>query len=113
MSFLVFGDQSLDTHTFLNDFCQYGRPSVLSRSFLEQTGFALREEIDRLPSLQRNRIPEFSTILELNKLYYAKNTRNPALDSALLCIAQLSQYIESVQILYRIHFHANTSNQSF
>lgn len=94
MSFLVFGDQSLDTHTFLTDFCQHRRPSVLSRSFLEQAGSALREEIDRLPSLQRNRIPEFTTILELNKLYHARNIRNPAVDSALLCITQLSQYID-------------------
>nr|AAR90248.1 polyketide synthase [Botrytis cinerea] len=94
MSFLIFGDQSLDTHTFLADFCQHGRPSMLSRSFLEQAGSALREEIDRLPSLQRNTIPEFSTILELNKLYHAGTIKNPAVDSALLCIAQLSQYID-------------------
>lgn len=67
---------------------------MLSRSFLEQAGSALREEIDRLPSLQRNTIPEFSTILELNKLYHAGTIKNPAVDSALLCIAQLSQYIE-------------------
>ncbi|KAM3072173.1 hypothetical protein ACMFMG_008629 [Clarireedia jacksonii] len=94
MSFLVFGDQSLDTDTFLTDFCQYGNPSVLTRSFLEQAGSALREEVNLLPALQRQKIPYFNSILELNKLYHAKTVKNPALDSALLCIAQLAQYID-------------------
>jgi hypothetical protein len=96
MSFLVFGDQSLDTDTFLTEFCQYGNPSVLTRSFLEQAGSALREEVNLLPALQRQKIPYFNSILELNKLYHAKTVKNPALDSSLLCIAQLAQYIESV-----------------
>ncbi|KAG7144862.1 Conidial pigment polyketide synthase PfmaE like protein [Verticillium longisporum] len=46
MSFLLFGDQSLNTHAFLAEFYRLGAPSILAKTFLEQAGQALREEID-------------------------------------------------------------------
>ena len=96
MAFLLFEDQSLDTHEFLAEFCHRGNLSVLSRSFLEQIGSALREEVDQLSSLERQRVPKFSSIQELNKRYHVGNIKNSAMDSALLCITQLAHYIESV-----------------
>ncbi|KAH9900317.1 polyketide synthase [Xylariomycetidae sp. FL2044] len=94
MAFLLFGDQSLDTHGFLADFFRQGRPSVLSREFLRQAGDALREEIDRLPRFQRQRIPIFRTLQQLNEKYHNQSIKCPEIDSALLCIAQLAHYID-------------------
>lgn len=94
MSFLLFGDQSTETHAFLADFCRLGDPSLLARSFLEQVATALREEVDQCSALDRARIPTFSSIKELNERYHGSPTKNSAVDSALLSITQLVHYIE-------------------
>lgn len=94
MSFLLFGDQSLDTHSFLADFCRQGFPSTLSTAFLGRISTLLQDEIERLPVLERARIPPFTTIAELNNRYHAKDIRHSAIDSALLVATQLAHYIE-------------------
>ncbi|KAI1345073.1 polyketide synthase [Xylariaceae sp. FL0016] len=94
MAFLLFGDQSLDTHGFLADFFRRGSPSILSREFLRQASDALRDEIDRLPRVQRQRIPIFRTLQQLNESYHRQSLKSPGIDSALLCIAQLAHYID-------------------
>ncbi|KAI0152922.1 polyketide synthase [Xylariaceae sp. FL1272] len=94
MAFLLFGDQSLDTHGFLADFFRQGNPSVLSREFLRLAGEALREEIDQLPRVERQKIPLFRTLQQLNEQYHAQSIKSPGIDSALLCIAQLAHYID-------------------
>ncbi|KAI1098515.1 polyketide synthase [Jackrogersella minutella] len=94
MAFLLFGDQSLDTHGFLADFYRRGNPSVLSREFLRLAGDALRDEIDRLPREERQKIPIFRTLQQLNERYHAQQPKFPGIDSALLCIVQLAHYID-------------------
>lgn len=94
VEFILFGDQSQDTHAFLADFYCHGHRSTLSRSFLEQVSTALVQEIDSLPSVQRRKLPVFSNIEELNERYHVESTRNCAIDSALLCISQLAHYLE-------------------
>ncbi len=94
MAFLLFGDQSLGVHGFLADFYQHGNPSVLSLSFLEQVGAALREEVDQMSSIERQRVPQFSSIKDLNENYQVRKIKNSAVDSVLLCITQLVHYIE-------------------
>lgn len=94
MAFLLFGDQSLDTHGFLADFYRLGNPSVLSKEFLRRAGEALRVEVDNLPRTQRQVIPVFRTLQELNEKYHGQSIKYPAIDSALLCVAQLAHYIE-------------------
>ena len=94
MAFLLFGDQSLDTHGFLADFCRQGSPSILSKTFLEQATQALILEIDQLPRLERQKIPFFRTLQQLNEKYHAQTIKYPGIDSALLCVAQLAHYIE-------------------
>lgn len=94
MSFLLFGDQSSDTYSFLSDFCRRGNPSLLSHSFLKQVSVALKAEIGGLSVLSRQRIPNFSNIEQLNRRYFESGHKYTAVDSALLCITQLAHYIE-------------------
>ncbi|KAI0137980.1 polyketide synthase [Hypoxylon sp. NC0597] len=109
MAFLLFGDQSLDTHGFLADFYRRGNPSVLSKEFLRLTGDALRDEIDRLPREERRKIPIFRTLQQLNERYHAQQIKFPGIDSALLCIAQLAHYIDRSEKEYEdVTDHRNT-----
>lgn len=94
MAFLLFGDQSLNAYECLAGFLRRTTLGILSKSFLEQTSLALQNEIDLLSSIDRQRIPTFSSIQELNERYHISNTKNSAVDSALLCITQLTHYIE-------------------
>jgi iron transport multicopper oxidase len=94
MAFLLFGDQSLNAYECLTGFFRRTNLSILSKSFLEQTSSALQNETDCLSSVDRQRIPTFSSIEELNERYHVSTTKNSAVDSALLCITQLTHYIE-------------------
>lgn len=94
MSFLLFGDQSPSAYEFLADFYRYGNPSVLALSFLEQVGSALRDEVDRMSSIERQRVPIFSSIKDLNENYRVTKIKSSAVDNVLLCITQLALYIE-------------------
>ncbi|CAI4215230.1 unnamed protein product [Parascedosporium putredinis] len=97
MAFLLFGDQSLDTHGFLAEFCRQGNPSILAKAFMERASHALRDEVDRLSKLERANIPSFKTLYQLNEKYYTQERKHPGIDSALLCIAQLAHYIDRVE----------------
>ncbi|KAK5628580.1 hypothetical protein RRF57_004295 [Xylaria bambusicola] len=97
ISFLLFGDQSLDTHGFLADFLRRGNPSVLSREFLKRAGDALRDEIENLPRVERRNIPTFRTLAQLNEGYHGQKLKCPGIDSALLCIVQLAHYIDHAE----------------
>ncbi|KAI1133382.1 polyketide synthase [Nemania abortiva] len=94
LSFLLFGDQSLDTHGFLADFLRRGNPSILSREFLALAGDALKDEIENLPRIERWKMPTFRTLPQLNEGYHGQKIKFPGIDSALLCIAQLAHYID-------------------
>ncbi|KAI1357960.1 polyketide synthase [Xylaria arbuscula] len=97
ISFLLFGDQSLDTHGFLADFLRRGNPSILSREFLKRAGDALKEEIENLSRVERRHIPTFRTLSQLNERYHGQKVKCPGIDSALLCIVQLAHYIDHAE----------------
>ncbi|KAE8447936.1 hypothetical protein EG329_010008 [Mollisiaceae sp. DMI_Dod_QoI] len=100
MAFLLFGDQTLDIHGFLADFFKSGNPSILTQSFLDKVGSALRAEVDQLSTLERRRIPHFSSVKDLNDKYHARDIKNAAVDSALLCITQLAHYIDRAEKMH-------------
>lgn len=96
LAFLLFGDQSLDTHGFLADFIRRDDHGILTKAFLEQIGRALWKEVEGLPALDRRRLPIFRTLSQLNETYHAQVTKHPGVDGALLCVSQLAHYIEYV-----------------
>ncbi|KAL5929589.1 hypothetical protein ACKVWE_005336 [Pyricularia oryzae] len=97
LAFLLFGDQSLDTHGFLAEFYRHEDRGILAKAFLDQAAQALRKEIERLPRLERSRLPVFRTLQQLNERYHAQITKHSGLDGALLCVAQLAHYIDHAE----------------
>lgn len=97
LAFLLFGDQSLDTHGFLADFMRRGDQGILSKAFLDQSAKALCKEVEGLPALDRARLPVFRSLPQLNERYHAQATKHPGIDGALLCVSQLAHYIKYVQ----------------
>lgn len=93
MEILLFGDQQADCQLFLRHvFHLKGNPILTS--FLDRVGSALREEISRQPNrYHHKRIPRFSTVRELVERHYASGQPNPAIESAIICLAQLSHFI--------------------
>lgn len=96
LAFLLFGDQSTDTHGFLAEFFRQRERGILANAFLEQVWHALRKEIEGLPRVERSKLPKFLSIQNLNERYHAQGLKHPGVDGALLCISQLAHYIEYV-----------------
>ncbi|KAH8804534.1 hypothetical protein F5884DRAFT_679320 [Xylogone sp. PMI_703] len=94
VEFLYFGDYSQDIYEFLTDLCCRGNLGLLAGSFLDQVASALKIEVNQVSTTQRQSIPLFSTIKELNEKYYMADVKNSAIDNALLCITQLAHYID-------------------
>lgn len=96
LAFLLFGDQSSDTHGFLAEFFRQSERGILANAFLEQVGCALRKEIEALSRVERSRLPKFLSLQHLNERYHSQGFKHPGIDGALLCISQLAHYIEYV-----------------
>ena len=97
LAFLLFGDQSLDTHGFLADFMRRGEQGILAKTFVEQSTRALVQEVEGLTALDREQLPTFRSLSQLNERYHARTIKHPGIDAALLCVSQLAHYIEYVQ----------------
>ncbi|KAK4214708.1 hypothetical protein QBC37DRAFT_372701 [Rhypophila decipiens] len=109
LAFLLFGDQSLDTHGFLAEFFRQEKQGLLAKAFLNQAGHALRKEIEQLNKLERSRLPVFRTLQQLNERYFAQKLKHPGVDGALLCISQLAHYIDHAEKNYEdVTQHGNT-----
>lgn len=88
----LFGDQTADQTSLLQKLVLRHKNPLLA-AFLEQTSVALRQEVSRLPQVQRQQIPSFLRVSTLFDLYTQQSLRNPILDSALTVIAQLGHFI--------------------
>ncbi|KAK1749963.1 hypothetical protein QBC47DRAFT_394885 [Echria macrotheca] len=100
LAFLLFGDQSLDTHGFLAEFYRQEKQGILAKAFLDQAGHELRKEVDNLSRVERARLPAFLTLQQLNERYFAQKLKHPGIDGALLCISQLAHYIDHAEKNY-------------
>lgn len=85
---LVFGDQAASFAPGLRRLLQVKNNNALV-SFFERTQLALRQEIARLPVLERKLFPRFANIHELLHRYQEDGS-HPALESALTCLYQLA-----------------------
>ncbi|KAF2671317.1 polyketide synthase-like protein [Microthyrium microscopicum] len=88
----IFGDQTARQLPFLRKVISRKDNALLS-TFLERCNVALREEIDRLPQVDRPNIPDFLSISHLVEAYFDKDLRVPQLESSLLTITQLGHFI--------------------
>ncbi|KAK3373299.1 hypothetical protein B0T24DRAFT_702860 [Lasiosphaeria ovina] len=100
LAFLLFGDQSLDTHSFLAEFYRQEKRGLLANAFLEQVGHALKIEVEQLTRLERSRLPVFRTLQQLNERYHGQKLKHPGIDGALLCVSQLAHYIDHAEKNY-------------
>ncbi|KAF7196198.1 Non-reducing polyketide synthase 1 [Pseudocercospora fuligena] len=89
---LLFGDQTAEQYPLLRKVALH-KDNVLVHNFVQRCALALREEARALPRTQRVLIPDFLTINNLIEAYYQKGDKVPALESALVTIAQLGHYI--------------------
>ena len=87
----VFGDLTVPFEEDLRQLLHNKNNGSLS-SFLDQVGFALREEFAKLPSRQQHLLPRFTTLVDL--LFRLNDCEGaPALKFALLCLYQIGQFI--------------------
>lgn len=87
----IFGDQTNSFDTDLRELLHVNDNIVL-RSFFERVTWALRVEIAGLPALKQKTFPRFTTLHDLLPRRRESGS-NPALELALLCIAQLACFI--------------------
>ena len=87
----LFGDL---TATFEEDCRQllHTKGNGTLTSYLDQVGFALREEFGRLASRQQELLPRFTTLVDLIPKLEGSGGA-PALRFALLCLYQIGQWI--------------------
>lgn len=92
MNVLIFGDQTADQYALLRKIVAR-KDNTLLTTFLERASFALREEIERLPKIQRAAIPDFLNLNHLIEAYYEKGLKIPQIESTLVTVAQLAHFI--------------------
>lgn len=91
----IFGDQTNASDADLRQLLHVNDNSVL-RSLFERVNYALRVEIARLPVVQQEWFPRYTTRLELLTARRRGFGDNPALGLALLCINQLGRFVNYV-----------------
>ncbi|TVY82326.1 Conidial yellow pigment biosynthesis polyketide synthase [Lachnellula suecica] len=92
MDVILFGDQTADFQAFLAK-ALVRKDLPLLCSFLEKVHVALQDEISSLPATSRRSFPQFSNVTEFVSRYYQKQHFNPAAESAIACLAQLTHFI--------------------
>ena len=93
MEIFLFGDQKADCHDFLEHVFSLKENLILS-SFLARVNTALREEVYCQPQRPYHEaLPIFDSVQQLVERHFASDQPTPALESAIVCLAQLSHLI--------------------
>lgn len=94
MDIYVLGDQNADCQAFLRKIF-LRKENVLLTSFLDRVCVVLREEVSRQSFPQHgSSYPGFSTVQELVERYHEEHRPNLAIESAIVCLSQLTNFIE-------------------
>jgi len=96
-AFLLFGDQSLDSHAFLAHFFRQPTMGHLAKAFLLQAFHNLRGLIEDVHPAERATLPEFRTLQQLNERYHNAALKHAGVDAALLAIAQIVHYLNHAE----------------
>jgi hypothetical protein len=88
MEIYIFGDQTAECRAFLKKACAR-KEDWLLQAFLEKSSEALRVENTGRLSQTPTAVPNFGTILELVDRYTGE-TPDPAIESAIVCLAQFA-----------------------
>ena len=87
----LFGDLTIPFEEDLRQLLHTKGNGNLS-SFFDQVGFALREELGKLPSRLQEILPRFTTLIDL--LFRLNDSAgSPALKFTFLCLYQIGQFI--------------------
>ena len=87
----VFGDQTADCRAFFTKVFTR-KDNVLLQAFLERVGEAVRVE-NKYRTHPSKAVPTFTTVQELVDRYYRGDLKDPAIESALVCISQFCHFI--------------------
>ena len=93
MRVLLFGDQALVNRAHIQKQVLENRENPFLGLLFQRSSDALRHEIAQLPPSEREAIPPFTTIAELNDQTSSIEAHEGVVN-ALLCISQLAHYIE-------------------
>ena len=93
MRFFLFGDRSSFDRAHIQKQVVQSRENPFLSLFYRKSSDALRHEIAQLSPLERNVIPTFTTIAELNDRTSFRDVHE-GVQNALQCMSQLAHYIE-------------------
>ena len=98
---VFFGEELSLAYPYLLAIQRHKGRSVLIDSFLDDSCSVLRHELRRQSksNTKQEYIPTYQSIFDLAEGLQRENIRNPALDCALLCIAQIAGFMRFAFIL--------------
>ena len=103
MRLLLFGDGALVSKGHLQTQVLNSRADPILSLLFQRSSDALRYEIAHLAPSEREQIPAFNTIDELNERL-RPNHAHAGVQNALLCISQLAHYIKYAYFLVLVTF---------
>ena len=95
MNILLFGDQTVNDHSLLRNLLRV-KANICLSTFLDDSSFAIRSEIEKLAKPRRELIPPFQSFRDLLEKYCNDKLILPELESCFTVVAQLAQFFEFV-----------------
>ena len=92
-SVVFFADGSEETHTVLRKVLFSQTSGTLLDRFLEQARVTLQAELQAVPAIERDGLPDFNNLSELLNDRFDESHRHPALHPTEIVLVQLGQFI--------------------